>query len=230
MDDATLRKKRTNMRFEPKSNAKYVAFGTGILFFVVSTSYIFYQHIREEIIFVLSAFAGWGAVYSAFYVAETLRVQIAQKNLDLQQDRINRSFELKESFDDPLLIRFRTEIENMIKKMDSEMTYENKESRAKMLYEKIANDPEMLTAARSNLNKMESVSLAIQFGNADERVLYRDLAMMITNTYRNLEFFVRLRRERIDITNAHRAFRETQKLVESWEEGRMLSTGEKISF
>ncbi len=206
-----------------------VGIGTGIIFVAATVLYIVFSGIRDEIIFTLSAFVGWGAVYSAYFVGETLRVQIEQKNMDLRQQRIDRSFALKGEFDEPQLIEFRTKVENMVRKIREEHLGMEDEECSQALYERIANDPEMLTAARSILNKMESASLAVQFGNADELVLYRDLSVIIVNTYRNLEFFVGMRRKREDVYNAKRAFRETEKLVESWEKRRLLSTGEEVS-
>lgn len=205
-----------------------VGIGTGIVFIVATIFYVIFSDMRDEIIFILSAFVGWGAVYSAYFVGETLRVQIKQKNMDLRQQRIDRSFALKGEFDEPQLIEFRTRVENMVRKIREEHAGMEDEECSQVLYEKIANDAEMLTAARSILNKMESASLAVQFGNADELVLYRDLSVIIVNTYRNLEFFVGMRRKREDVYNARRAFCETEKLVESWEKRILLSTGEEV--
>lgn len=212
-----------------KNIAIRVGMVTGVLFAIASVFYVLLPDFREEIIFVLSALAGWGAVYSAYFVGETLKVQIEQKNMDLAQDRVNRSFAIKAEFDAPQLIEFRTKIEAMVQKIREEYAGADSGVCAQKLYEGIADDPEMLTAARSILNKIESASLAIQFGNADERVLYRDLSMIVVNTYRNLESFVMSRRNREEVHNAHRAFRETEKLVTAWEKRRLLSTGEYIA-
>lgn len=212
-----------------RSSSLAVGIVTGILFVVASAVYVVFAPFREEIIFVLSALVGWGAIYSAYFVGETLRVQIAQKDMDLRQQRIDRSFELKKEFDEPQLIEFRTKIENIVRTIREGHKDVDDDECAKILYEKIANDPEALTAARSILNKMESASLAVQFNNADELVLYRDLSVIIVNTFRNLEFFVAIRRERTGVHNAERAFRETQKLVEAWESEQLLSTGESVS-
>lgn len=201
---------------------------TGVLFSLVTVLYIALESTRDEIIFISSALVGWGAVYSAYFVGETLRVQIQQKEMDLRQQRIDRSFSLKGEFDEPQLINFRTNVEVVIKKIREEYLEMDDEEQSRMVYERIANDAEMLTASRSILNKMESASLAIQFGNADELVLYRDLSVIIVNTYRSLEFFVSLRRSRTDVYNAVRAFRETEKLVIAWENGKFLSTGASI--
>ena len=205
-------------------SAKVVGIVTAILFLVATAAYVAFVPIREEVIFVLSALAGWGAVYSAYFVGETLRVQIAQKDTDLRQQRIDRSFALKAEFDDPQLIAFRTKIESVIRSIRKKHTDVTEDECARELYETIVRDPEALVAARSILNKIESASLAVQFGNADEEVLYRDLSTIIINTYRNLEFFVESRRARTGVRNADRAFREAQKLVESWEREQLLST------
>lgn len=212
----------------PKNIAVRVGVVTGVLFAIASVLYVLLPDFREEIIFVLSALAGWGAVYSAYFVGETLKVQIEQKNMDLRQDRVNRSFAIKAEFDAPQLIEFRTKLEAMVQKIREEHAGADDEICAKKLYEGIANDAEMLTAVRSILNKMESASLAVQFGNADEMVLYRDLSVIIVNTYRNLEFFVMSRREQGEIRNAHWAFCETEKLVIAWENKKLLSTGENV--
>lgn len=212
----------------PRNIAIRVGIVTGGAFAVATALYIAFEDIREEIIFVLSAFAGWGAVYSAYFVGETLKVQIEQKNIDLRQDRVNRSFAIKAEFDAPQLIEFRTKIEAMIQKIRRKNADADDEVCAQKLYEGIANDEAMLTAARSILNKMESASLAIQFGNADEMVLYRDLSVIIVNMYRDLEFFVALRRSRKEVYNADRAFLETEKLVTAWENKKLLSTGENV--
>ena len=63
---------------------------TGLIFIVATVAYVFFKPMREEIIFVLSALVGWGAVYSAYFVGETLRVQVRQKDMDLRQQRIDR--------------------------------------------------------------------------------------------------------------------------------------------
>ena len=126
------------------------------------------------------------------------------------------------------MIEFRTKIENIVRMIREKHADADDDVCAKVLYEKISNDSEMLTAARSILNKIESASLAVQFGNADEEVLYRDLSVIVINTFRDLEFFVAMRRARVDVRNADRAFREAQKLVEAWEAERLLSTGESV--
>lgn len=212
-----------------KNSSMRVGVVTGLVFVLATAAYTFFKPVREEIIFILSALVGWGAVYSAYFVGETLRVQIAQKDMDLRQQRIDRSFDLKKEFDDPQLIEFRTKIESIVRTIREEHKDADDDTCSEVLYEKISKDPEMLIAARSILNKMEAASLAVQFGNADEEVLYRDLSVIIINTFRDLEFFVAMRRAREDVRNADRAFREAQKLVEAWEEERLLSTGKPVS-
>lgn len=95
------------------------------------------------------------------------------------------------------------------------------------LYNRILGDDELLGAITALLGWFEDISIAVQEHHADEKILYKSLSFLIPWANKNLAGYIEAERDR---ENGTAFYCEMRKLVDSWEDGRYLSTGEKVEI
>lgn len=173
------------------------------------TFYILYPAQKDLLVFCAAVLAGMSAIYSAFHVGQSLRMQVTR-------DRMHRSFELTHQFTD---IDF-TKIRHFI---DSNVKY--KQMAPEDISKKITEDENLQHAVKAALNWFEGVSIAIQKGYVEEDTLYLSLAFVIPDCFKSLQPFVRQERR---ICDDRLLFIELEKLVNAWTSQTYLSTGKKI--
>lgn len=202
-----------------------VLFFGGVIAYLAAGS----EKVENGIIFIFSVLTALGAIYSAFYVGRTLRVHIAQKNEDLHQKRISNSIQWIKEFKEREYLKYRIDIEHMIIDMKEEKKCDTIDGiDALYFYDKIARNENLLLTTRGLLNKIEGMSLAIQFNHADEAILYRDLSGIVITIFADLKHFVTQVRDNSHLHNKNLILCEAEKLVNSWKRGVYLSSGNAI--
>jgi hypothetical protein len=173
------------------------------------TLYILYPTQKDLLVFCAAVLAGMSAIYSAFHVGQSLRMQIAR-------DRMHRSFELMGQFTS---IDF-TKLRHFIA---ANVNY--KQMAPEEIYKKITEQGPLEQAVLSALNWFEGVSIAVQKDYVEEDTLYSSLAYVIPFYFQALKPFIdQERKHRFD----NLLYIELEKLVNAWIAQTYLSTKKKI--
>lgn len=181
-------------------------FATGALLIIL---YILFEEIRNILVFSTAVAGGFAAIYTGFYVSQTLKV-------NLNRDILHRSIEVMNRCGGLEVSKVRQFI---IDNLDHA-----KIARSEM-FSKINEDKEMLYAVRTTLNYFENVSICIQKGYVDEDVIYMDLGFMVPFFCEALHPFIEdYRIQKDDKT----LYLEYEKLATCWKSGRYLYTHKKL--
>ena len=174
------------------------------------TLYVLYPAQKDLLVFCAAILAGMSAIYSAFHVGQSLRMQIVR-------DRMHRSFELMGQFTG---IDF-TKIRHFI---DSSVNYN--QMTPEEIYKKITEQVPLEQAVLAALNWFEGVSIAIQKDYVEEDTLYLSLVYVIPFYFKSLKPFIDQERKRC---GDNLLFIELEKLVNAWTSQTYLSTGNRIA-
>lgn len=177
--------------------------------FTIATAllYIFIPDAREELEFCAAIIGGAAVVYSGFYAGLSLRT-----SMDLS--RKNTSFSILNALNQEDLTTIRILIEKELLVKRDEMSRQE-------VYDKVVNDANILKAATAILGLYEDSSIAVQEGFADERVLYTALCFQVPWIFNGLKPYIEQEK---GLTHTD-LYCETKKLVDKWENKKLLSTG-----
>jgi len=185
-----------------------VIIGAGVLVFLMS--YLCASAHREEIKFTAALLAGAAAIYSAYYVGASLRLQVSH-------NRRKASFEILGSLNRPEFVKVRNFIEKEVEQ------HENMSARA--LYEKVNESPDLDDAVTLVMGILEDMTIAIETDYVDEDMLYISLLAIVERNWSGLRGWVeQLRQKRGD----SRLFCELERLVTTWQSGKRLSDGGRL--
>ena len=164
---------------------------------------------RRVLTFATAVAGGLAAIYSAFYIGQALKVQT-------ERDKLTRSVEIMSRLDGPQITAVRRFV---LKTVDAgRMAPEE-------MYDAIEADDKLWNSVRMVFNQMESLSLCVQTGYADEEFLYKELAHMVPYYRGKLQPFIEGIREKY---KDNTFYRELEKLADSWKAKRFLYSGKKI--
>ena len=199
---------------EPGSVASFrlnitVAILVGFAGAILIVAFVVFAEHRQTLAFAAAVAAAMGAVYSGYYVAESLRTRS-------RQDRIARSFDFLQAMQDIQIVEVRTKLRKQIDQ--GRISPDD-------LYDEVAKDLHTHSALKATLNWFESISLAVQAGHVDEEILYRDLRTVLPWTATVFRPYI----DRVRINyNDQKVFCELEKLANAWSNRTLLSTGEAV--
>ena len=171
--------------------------------------FILFPDFQVELKYLAAVSCGVAAIYSAFYVGRQLHITHKMRVRE-------NSFRFLENLYSIEIVRIRSKLEK---------EFQHQDVTPGQFYDKITNDIELHTALRCVLNMFETISIAIQAGYVEEKVLH-DMLHVIVNIHWNRYYpYIEAARER---SKAPEIFCEFQKLYNAWSEKKYLSTGEII--
>lgn len=171
-----------------------------------SAAYVWLPQWRSGIVFVASAFAVAGALYSAFYAGESLRTQSRRQKLDATM-KVMDAFHSLES------VRLRTKLER---------EFDHKKIAPAAFYDTVTGDPEFHAAAKYLLNVCERMAISVQHGYIDERVAFDECRTIVPWTFETFRPYVEKMREKY---NDKTLYEGVQALANAWSSGNLLSEG-----
>lgn len=181
----------------------------GLLLLLASAAsllFVFLPDARDELVFVVSVLGGTATVYSAFYIGAGLRSQ-------LHNARVAASFDIFRDFNSVEFIRLRNRLQN---------EFDPQKTKPSEAYGKITASEELHTAVKALLNHLETISIAVQQGYADEVTLYQCMHTIVPWTIERFAPFITEVRK---IYETQTIYSELQRLADSWRHGRLLTRG-----
>lgn len=179
-----------------------IAIGLYILF-------ISFSRYREELKFLTTLIGGVTILYTAYYAAMTLRINIAR-------DKQRVSVENCQRFSNISMTELRLFIENEIKQIAP-----------LELYNRIRNDNELFAKVTVILAFFEDLSISIQEEYADELILKKSLNYISCWIFENLNQYIIDVRKRM---NRETLYIEYEKLFNAWRHDKSLLTGKELSI
>lgn len=176
-----------------------------LVFIVVgSLCFHFLPGNRDLISFVAALIGGSAAIYAGFY--NGLGVKALRQ---LEKDKA--SFAIIDKFNDHEMTKVRRILDHLDKENKTE----------KQVYEYITSDSERMAVTVLYCSIFEDISIAIQYGYANEEILHKSLNYICKYLYEELSGFIRiLRTERKSET----IYIEFDKLHQAWKDGKSLKT------
>ena len=166
---------------------------------------------RDQIRFTAALVAAAAAIYSAYYVGAALRMQVSR-------DRQKASFEILSLLNRPEFIEVRNFLEKEVEGHDT--------ISAEALYAKIEENERLDNAVTVVMGILEDMAVALQHDYVDEDIIHASLTVIVRRNWAGLRGWVeQIRKQR----NEPEIAIELQKLATSWESGRRLSDGRKLS-
>jgi uncharacterized membrane protein len=169
----------------------------------------YYAGARNELRFLTALLGGAAMVYAGYYAGARLRINLAR-------DKQHRGSEIIQSLNNIDMASIRVFIEKEIN---------TKEISQQDLYDKILNDPEVLSMITVILGFFEYVSIAIQEDYADEVFLYKSLGFLVPWTFYSLNSYIIEERTRLDESAL---YIELEKLADAWKKKTSLLTGKSL--
>lgn len=173
------------------------------------TLFIILPDYRNELRFLTALLGGAAMVYAGYYAGATLRINLAR-------DKQHRGSEILQSLNNIDMAAIRVFIEKEIN---------SKEISQQDLYNKILNDPVVLSKITVILGFFEYVSIAIQEDYADEVFLYISLGFLVPWTFYSLNSYIKEERTRLDESAL---YIELEKLADAWKKKTSLLTGKSL--
>jgi hypothetical protein len=173
------------------------------------TLFIILPDYRNELRFLTALLGGAAMVYAGYYAGARLRINLAR-------DKQHRGSEIIQSLNNIDMASIRVFIEKEIN---------TKEISQQDLYDKILNDPEVLSMITVILGFFEYVSIAIQEDYADEVFLYKSLGFLVPWTFYSLNSYIIEERTRLDESAL---YIELEKLADAWKKKTSLLTGKSL--
>ncbi|MCK4735072.1 MAG: DUF4760 domain-containing protein [Methanophagales archaeon] len=173
------------------------------------TLFIILPDYRNELRFLTALLGGAAMVYAGYYAGATLRINLAR-------DKQHRGSEIIQSLNNIDMASIRVFIEKEIN---------TKEISQQDLYDKILNDPVVLSRITVILGFFEYVSIAIQEDYADEVFLYKSLGFLVPWTFYSLNSYIKEERTRLDESAL---YIELEKLADAWKKKTSLLTGKSL--
>jgi hypothetical protein len=154
---------------------------------------------RSELIYGAAVLAGSSALYSAYYAAAAIRLQI-------YRDQQARAFEFINQYNQDARTR---------PQVYSETLNPLDDLSPKELEKKIAADPELRDGVRGILNSFEEMAIAVRTGYADEQVAFFFFVSILPFAMRRLGAYISSARTEED----NLTWVEAERLAEAWRAG-----------
>jgi len=165
---------------------------------------------RDQIRFLTVVIAGAAGIYSAYYVGAALQLKI-------ERDHQQASFTILEQVEQAEFIQVRHFIEKEVQ--DHERLSDE------VLYQKVAQTPNLEDAVVIVLNVLEKISISIRHDYVDENILYEYMKMIVERTHESLRGYIeQLRKQK----KSNLFFIEIEKLAHAWSSGKRLSDGRPL--
>lgn len=191
----------------------WIAFWLPILFtiiaFLISIAYFYFSGSRNEIIFFISLLWGLGTIYAWYYAGETLKKTF-------EYNRLAKTFEFIQKFDQPHLL---AGIMYIDKNFDVRCVTQ------KDIMTHMESNEELFASLKGILNLCEDISIAIQKWYIDEEVAYLSLAWLYHKYVTVFQPFIDEYRKK---NWFNWIYIESQRLANSWKEGKYLSTTKSL--
>lgn len=152
---------------------------------------------------------GLSAIYAAFYTAQSLEVHSEQKI-------VKNSFEMIAVLSTKEIAKLRHYLTD---------AFDHEEAKKKEFYKEIISKPNTHTALKTLLNLYENVSIAIQYGYVDEKIMHKALAFILPNIQDTFSEYTKQARTN---NEDRRILLEVEKLANAWRCNKFLKTGETI--
>ncbi|MBE0662112.1 MAG: DUF4760 domain-containing protein [Bacteroidales bacterium] len=181
-----------------------------LLFAVFIVLFITLPNNKDLVIFSITVLGGLAAIYSAFFVALSIKQKV-------NHDRISGCFKFMERHSNIDLQKLKS---YLLK------NFNVNDVKPSEIFERIVVDEDLHTAVRTTLNLYEEISVAIQFEFVDEKAMYKLVNEVTIIYYNNFKKYITEFRER---NNNPTIWIEFTKLATSWEQGIYLATKRKIT-
>lgn len=174
---------------------------------ILIISYIYYPSFRKELTFISAIIGGFSTLYSAIYIAISLKDQI-------HRNTIANAMDISKNISQMNMTKIKEFIE---KKISITTTSE--------FHGKIVDDHELFIALRKLLAALDNASIGVQSGFVDEKTLYSSLVVVVTVIFDRFRPYITEERK---IYTDERIYCEFELLADSWKRGILLTTGKKI--
>lgn len=172
---------------------------------------------REEVSFAMIVLTAAGGVYAAYYIGQTLQVQVQMEEKKMRMQLQRDTFDLMNRFDSAKW----TDIKHFI-----EEEIVDKSSTPIDIYKKVVSSQTLASSITEILGLFEDMCIAIESGYADERTLFDSMRFIVTHAYESLRPYIEHARSHY---NHPSLFSKLQKLANEWGQKRMLSTGQTVN-
>jgi hypothetical protein len=186
-----------------------VAFCLLAIAIIIYILFVTFMPYREELKFLTTLIGGVTILYTAYYAAMTLRINIAR-------DKQRVSVEICQRFTNISMTELRLFIENEIKQIAH-----------LELYNRIRSDIDLLAKVSVILGFFEDMSISIQEEYADELILKKSLNFTSCWIFENLNQYIIDVRKRM---NRETLYIEYEKLFNAWKHDKSLLTGKELSI
>jgi len=175
-----------------------------IIYFLCASAY------REDLKFFAILIGTSTAIYSAYFVGASLRMQV-------YHEKQKSSFEILGLLNRPEFVEVRNFLE---REVDCHERLSDTD-----LFNKISTNKELANAVTIVMGILEDMSIAIQYDYVDEDILHCSLSSIVIRNFSGLRGWLEQNRRTIDDEELGI---EWQKLVDSWKSGKRLSDGTKF--
>lgn len=176
---------------------------------VLIAGFIVFPCQQENIKFIGAVIGGLSALYSAYYVGKTLRLQV-------NEQRVRNSFRLLEALNDPDLIKARATLDT---------DFSHTQTAPVQQYDIIVKNLQLHIAVKSLLTIFTHASIAIKKDHADEMSLFMALDTLLPYTFSMLKPYVDEVRK---IRGNDKVYKNAEDLANSWAAGKYLSSNKYI--
>jgi hypothetical protein len=184
-----------------------------VILFIFCTAFIlafaFLPTQRDLLVFSAVVIGGASAIYSAYFAAQTLRI-------NLQRDKLKRALEITNRVSGIELSKVRALVHDEIISQDMSET---------QVIEIIKNDREIKSAVITVLNNLEDVAISIQKGDSDEETVYMNLAYLLPKIYSTIDPYIQDMRKSFGSLGL---YTELERLSKCWESGKYLFDGSPV--
>lgn len=180
-----------------------------VLFIILVVWFVLVPAAREELIFSAAILAGLATFASMFYA-------IRAADIKYDQTVVQNSFDLIRTLNSRDVVELRHKL--LIK-------FDHNKITKKEFYSKITSDEEIHTAVKFLLNLLDDVSIAVQVGHADEKIIHKALAFVLPWTFQTFTPYIEDLRVK---QNDKRLLCEVEKLSDAWKQNKYLTIDREI--
>jgi hypothetical protein len=172
-------------------------------------AFYFLASYRGVISFSAAVIGGSAAIYSAFFAAQSLRINLIRQKLD-------RSMAITHRVGGRELTEVRGFVFDELSGPDMSKS---------QVVEKICQDKEISNSVRTVLNHFEDISIYIQKGHCEEEAVYKALSFLAPKIFSTLKPYIDHLRT---VHGSDDIYIEAEKMVKCWESGKYVFEGCKI--
>lgn len=172
-------------------------------------AFIWLPEYRESLKYITAVLVSMAVVYSAYYAAQALHVNV-------ERDKVKQSLEFIKLFNEIDVASIRVSIEKELSRGNIAPA---------VFHAKVVADKDLNAAVKTLIGVFEDASIAVQDGYIDEPILEKSLGFMIPWAAETLAPFISEERR---IYSEPGLFFELEKLARSWRNGRYLYSGQSF--